>query len=214
METSKKKKNDPQPRMSFWRQHYPLIVVILMLFVMYQYTSLLENPTSQEHSYVIYPFLTWVGLIEVIIVYLIIPILFLRLMRTIITKKQTGEYNSIVRWSNFIAFALMLCVGSLMTLKLMLVLATGDSYSHQDKLRVNSQSYVLASHFVPYDELNYDSYVIFECDNNGIVCSKIFETLRVNGATDSAELAFDAETQAINIIIDSEVVHTHLLEDR
>ncbi|GAB5490504.1 MAG: hypothetical protein Phog2KO_07190 [Phototrophicaceae bacterium] len=81
-----------------------------------------------------------------------------------------------------------------------------------DRFDLDNQTYMLTSHFVPDDSLTYGTYIIFECDKNGITCAQIFETSSVNNIHDPAELAYDEATQQLSILSNGEVIETYQLE--
>ena len=111
--------------------------------------------------------------------------------------------------SDFIAFLLVALAGLLI---ITLIVFTGeDRYSQRDSLRMNEVGYALASRNT-YDDLGYGEFILYECDNQILFCSKIHETVWGYDTSSPAELVFYEATQELSILINGEAVHIHPLE--
>lgn len=214
METAKKKKDEPTLRTSFWRQHYPLVIVILILGSLLVYISITRNnvPTEQNDS-IIYPLLISPKPFISFSLVFIPVILFLIVLFALSIRQPSYKHNVVSLWSDLFAWGIAMFLGCGICIYFLATFLFGESYIHQDRLNLNDHSYMLTKRFVPDDSgLNYNRYVIFECDTRGIICFEILETLRVNDTTYAPELAFNEATQELSILINGEAVHIYPLE--
>lgn len=213
MDNQKKKKNDIIENLSFWQRHSPLLSVILVLGSLLIYISIMRNNALNiENESIIYPVLMSPKPIISLGLIFVPVIIFLIMLFLLSSREPSYKCNVISLWSDIITFGLALFLGCGISIYFLGTFLFGESYIHQDRLNLDNQIYMLTSHFLLHDGLNYYTYIIFECDNNGISCSKIFETSRVQNAHDPAELTYDEENQELSIIVNDEVVETVQLE--
>lgn len=213
METPKKKKNSTIPRTSFWRRHYPLIIALISLVALYLYFLQFRLLTGVEYFSVLYPLIESGYLITGIISCLIVPITFLIFVIAVSKRGLWGNHTIVTMWSDFFASVIMVIITIFACVYFFAFFLFGDLYVHKDRLELNNQVYILSGHNT-YDDLGYGNFVLYECDNRVLFCSKIYETNSGYDTGFPAELSFDGNTQAISIIINGEVVHTYQLEDQ
>ncbi len=211
MESSKKKKHDIQPRVSFWRRHYPLVFALITVLALFLYFLQLRPLIAFEYARVLYPLIESGYLITGIISCVIVPTTFLIFVLAVSKRGLWGNHTIVTMWSDFFASVIMVVITIFACVYFLLFFVFGDVYVHKDRLEVNNQVYILSG-YNTYDDLGYGDFILYECDNQILFCSKIYETNWEYYTGFPAELAFNETTQELSIIINGEVVHTHQLE--
>ncbi|GAB5490505.1 MAG: hypothetical protein Phog2KO_07200 [Phototrophicaceae bacterium] len=203
-------KNDTVEKVSFWRQHYPLVVVILTFIIITLYSIAVFYLSFRDMFYVVHP-LVGLGSLLNILMLIISPIISLTVICLIIGRTVSSQRNIQKMLIDFIAFGLAIALVFVTYTFLLSFSVLGDKHTARDRLQVdNGAVYTLIGrHSYPVES---EILTIYKCDNIGLFCSRVFETGRQYRSYYPIELAYNEENQQFSIIVNDEVVETIQLE--
>lgn len=211
METSKKKKTNTQSRQSFWRQHYPMIITILIAIMLFFFSKIMVGLSQIKFSSVLYPHQGAGILIGFSVLYFVFPSGFLVVFAIIFKRNLSTSRTIATRVSDFFTLILT-CLSCLATLICILDLRLEiDTYHHKDTLRLTNHTYTLSFHD-SIDVFANRKFVLYDCENLAFLCPKIYESSRNYDRNYQIELAFNEATQELSILFNGEAVHIHPLE--
>ena len=211
--TSKKKNKRGTSKLdsvlSLLRFHYPLILAILSFIGMLQCMSLISNMEIAGDSAILFPLLTVIKSVGIVLSCVVIPFLFLFVIWMVIRRERPHNYRIVSILSDLVALGLSAFIAFVICFFCLIIVAEADQ--EKDKIVLNDQIFSLVGRNT-YDDLGYGRFALYRCDSRGFSCAEIYETNWGYNTIQPAELAYDSEAKKVSVIIDGKELYTYQLE--
>lgn len=205
MYKQKKKRKNKQ---SLLRQHWPIIVAIMLLVGIFTFIDLIDNARVTGPTAVLYLLGSLTSTFPAV-GYCVLPFIVIVLAWQIRYRKRSGVAMIL---GDLGALAILaFCVMVFFMYTFFIYIFFEPMTFIEDRLEYDNRILALVSKNT-YDDLGSGRFALYQCDKQGFHCNQVYESDWGYYTPDPASLEYDVETSSISIIVNDEIIHSHPIE--